>query len=289
MGESQKERPANGSVATAPGRSCGAAESEMPAVNRKSGYYGAKSPVIPVVLCRLVLFLPAMVWAVYAGWAAVQDPYAQRREKMVEEQIISRGVRDERVLETMRTVPRHLFVPQSLIPRAYTDGALSIGEGQTISQPYIVALMTELLRPEPEDIVLEVGTGSGYQAAVLARIVNHVYSIEILPSLAASAKRRLAQMGFANVTVQAGDGYLGWPEFAPFDGIIVTAAPPEIPFALLQQLKRGGRMVVPVGQSAETQALMVIEKSRTSDQITKRTVIPVRFVPMVHAPDSSMN
>ncbi|MBI3933513.1 MAG: protein-L-isoaspartate(D-aspartate) O-methyltransferase [Acidobacteria bacterium] len=208
---------------------------------------------------------------------------------MVEEQIVSRGVRDESVLEVMRAVPRHLFVPQYLMARAYTDGPLPIGEGQTISQPYIVALMTELLQAHPEDSVLEIGTGSGYQAAVLSRLVKHVYSIELLPSLAASAKLRLSQMGFANVTVRAGDGYLGWPEFAPFDAIIVTAAPPEIPPALLAQLKRGGRMVVPVGESDQSQNLMVIEKSMTSDTVSKRTVIPVRFVPMVRPPDPSVN
>ncbi|MBI2819719.1 MAG: protein-L-isoaspartate(D-aspartate) O-methyltransferase [Acidobacteria bacterium] len=230
-----------------------------------------------------------MVWAVFAVLAAAQDPYTRWRERMVEEQIVSRGVRNERVLETMRAVPRHLFVPPSLIARAYSDGALPIGEGQTISQPYIVALMTELLETHLGDSVLEVGTGSGYQAAILSRLVKQVYSIEILPRLATSAGRRLIELGFANVTVRTGDGYHGWPEFAPFDGIIVTAAPPEIPSALLAQLKRGGRMVVPVGDSGETQELMVIEKSMTSDVVTKRTVIPVRFVPMVRGADPSMN
>jgi len=272
-----------------PRRGCGEAGSEVSTVDRKSVCYCAIFSLIPIGIRRLGVFLPAMVWAVFTGLATAQDPYAQWREQMVEEQIVSRGVRDERVLEAMRSVPRHLFVPQNLVARAYRDGALPIGEGQTISQPYIVALMTELLQTHPEDSVLEIGTGSGYQAAVLARLVKHVYSIEILPSLAASATRRLSELGFANVTVRAGDGYRGWPELAPFDGIIVTAAPPEIPSALLAQLKRGGRMVVPVGDPAETQDLMVLEKSMTSDQITKRTVIPVRFVPMVRAPDPSLN
>jgi protein-L-isoaspartate(D-aspartate) O-methyltransferase len=208
---------------------------------------------------------------------------------MVEDQIVSRGVSDGRVLEALRRVPRHLFVPPGQRARAYADSALPIGEGQTISQPYIVALMTELLRPGAEDIVLEVGTGSGYQAAVLSLLAKHVYSIEILPSLAASAGRLLSELGYANVTVRAGDGYQGWPESAPFDGIIVTAAPPEIPAALVTQLKRGGRMVVPVGETSETQELILIEKSRTSDAITKRAVIPVRFVPMVRSPDPSRN
>lgn len=230
-----------------------------------------------------------MVWAASLGLAGAQDPYAQGRSQMVEDQIVSRGVTDDRVLEALRAVPRHLFVPASQRARSYTDSALPIGDGQTISQPYIVALMTELLQSQPEDVVLEIGTGSGYQAAVLSRLVKQVYSVEILPSLAAAARRRLSELGFANVTVRAGDGYRGWPERAPFDGIIVTAAPPEIPAALVAQLKRGGRMVVPVGETAATQQLMVIEKSRTSDAITKRTVIPVRFVPMVHAPNPSMN
>jgi protein-L-isoaspartate(D-aspartate) O-methyltransferase len=220
---------------------------------------------------------------------AAQDREARWRYQMVEEQIVSRGVRDERVLEAMRTVPRHLFVPPDLVERAYSDGALPIGEGQTISQPYIVALMTELLDIQPEDSVLEIGTGSGYQAAVLARLARQVYSIEIIPTLASSARQRLGEMGLKNVVVRTGDGYRGWPEFAPFDGIIVTAAPPEIPAALVAQLKRGGRMVVPVGENSESQNLMVIEKSLTSDAVTKRTVIPVRFVPMVRAPDSSKN
>ncbi|MBI4459696.1 MAG: protein-L-isoaspartate(D-aspartate) O-methyltransferase, partial [Acidobacteria bacterium] len=164
------------------------------------------------------------------------------------------------------------------------DKPLPIGEEQTISQPYIVALMSELLRPEADDRVLEVGTGSGYHAAVLSRLVRQVYTIEILPNLARSAEQRLQQLGFDNVTVRTGDGYLGWPEHAPFDGIVVTAAPPEIPSVLLAQLKRGGRMVVPVGKPGRTQNLMLLEKSKTSDQIVGRTVIPVRFVPMVPKP-----
>jgi protein-L-isoaspartate(D-aspartate) O-methyltransferase len=260
-----------------------------PAVYPRSGFDGANYPLTPCLIRRFSPLLPVMLWMLFAGLAQAQDPYTQRRERMVEEQIVFRGVRDERVLEAMRVVPRHLFVPESLMSRAYNDSPLPIGEGQTISQPYIVALMTELLRPQPEDVVLEVGTGSGYQAAVLARLVKRVYTIEILPSLADAARRRLLEMGLGNITVRTGDGYRGWPEFGPFDGIIVTAAPPEIPSALLRQLKRGGRLVVPVGESAETQDLLVIEKSQTSDQITRRTVIPVRFVPMVHAPDPSMN
>ena len=207
---------------------------------------------------------------------------------MVSEQIIARGVKDARVLAVMREVPRHLFVPSHLANQAYSDGPLPIGADQTISQPYIVALMTELLQPEQDDVVLEIGTGSGYQAAVLSRLAKQVYSIEIVPALAQSAGQRLARLGFSNLTVRTGDGYLGWPELAPFDAIIVTAAPPEIPAALLAQLKRGGRMVLPVGRSG-SQNLMVLEKSRTSEEIMQRTVIPVRFVPMVRAPATTTN
>ena len=220
--------------------------------------------------------------------ALAQDQFAELRERMVREQIIARGVSDARVLAVMREVPRHLFVASHLASQAYSDGPLPIGADQTISQPYIVALMTELLQPEQDDVVLEIGTGSGYQAAVLSRLAGQVYSIEIVTSLAQSAGQRLARLGYSNVSVKAGDGYLGWPELAPFDAIVVTAAPPEIPSALLAQLKRGGRMVVPVGRS-DSQNLMVLEKSRTSDEIVQRTVIPVRFVPMVRAPATTTN
>ncbi len=200
---------------------------------------------------------------------------------MVRDQIRARGVQDEKILRVMREVPRHLFVPPHLRGQAYQDKPLPIGEGQTISQPYIVALMTELLQPQPGDVVLEIGTGSGYQAAVLSRLVHRVYSVEILNRLGLAAEGLLERLGFTNVRVKIGDGYLGWPEYAPFDGILVTAAPPEIPPALTAQLKRGGRMVLPVGKTAKSQKLMVLEKSKTSDHIVRRTVISVRFVPMV--------
>ena len=199
------------------------------------------------------LFLSAWI-------AAASDPeeeFRKLREAMVRDQIAARGVKDERVLQVMRALPRHLFVSPRWQDQAYTDKPIPIGEGQTISQPYIVGLMTELLRPQPGDVVLEVGTGSGYQAAVLSRLARQVYTIEIIPRLAAEAARRLERLGYSNVQVKTGDGYLGWPEQAPFDGIIVTAAPPEIPPALLTQLKRGGRMVVPVGKSDKTQQLQI--------------------------------
>ena len=216
---------------------------------------------------------------------SAEKTYQRRREIMVRDQIRARGVQDEKILRVMREVPRHLFVPPHLRGQAYQDKPLPIGDGQTISQPYIVALMTELLQPQPGDAVLEIGTGSGYQAAVVSRLVKQVYSIEIMPRLSIAAEALLERLGFANVRVRIGDGYLGWPEHAPFDGILVTAAPPEIPAALTAQLKRGGRMVLPVGKAGKTQSLMLLEKSKTSDHIAERTVIPVRFVPMVRGAD----
>jgi protein-L-isoaspartate(D-aspartate) O-methyltransferase len=198
------------------------------------------------------------------------------RADMVKEQIAARGVEDARVLDAMRSVPRHRFVPEAVRDRAYDDHPLAIGRRQTISQPYIVAAMTELLAPEPEDVVLEIGTGSGYQAAVLSKLVKQVYSIEILPELAESAKRTLRENGFDNVDVIVGDGYRGLPEHAPFEGILVTAAPADVPPALVDQLAVGGRLVIPVGEW--TQDLIVIEK--TEKGITRRNVLPVRFVPM---------
>ncbi len=199
------------------------------------------------------------------------------REHMVQADIQARGVEDESVLRAMRRVERHRFVPDSLQPLAYADHPLPIGEDQTISQPYIVALMTELLSLRPEDRVLEIGTGSGYQAAVLAEIAREVYTIEIIPSLAESAEKRLKELGYQNVWVRTGDGYLGWPEQAPFDAIIVTAAPDEIPKPLIDQLKVGGRMVIPVGDFP-AQTLYLIRK--TESGIEKEEIIPVRFVPM---------
>lgn len=196
---------------------------------------------------------------------------------MVRLQIEGRGIRDVRVLQAMLRVERHQFVPFALKELAYSDRPLPIGEGQTISQPYIVALMTELLKLRGDEKILEVGTGSGYQAAVLAEIAREVYTIEILPSLALSAKKRLKELGYQNVFVQEGDGYLGWPAKAPFDGIIVTAAPEDIPKPLLDQLEMGGRMVIPVGEFPD-QVLYLVRK--TKEGIKKEEIIPVRFVPM---------
>jgi len=183
------------------------------------------------------------------------------------------------VLEALGTVPREHFVLPSLQHMAYDNTALPIAEGQTISQPLIVALMTEMLEPQSQDVVLEVGTGSGYQAAVLSRLGRAVYSVEIIPELAASAARVLSRLGYDNVTVRAGDGYAGWPEHAPFDGIIVTAAADEIPPPLLEQLRPGGRLVIPVGPRTGHQELLVVEVDEQGG-IARRSVLPVRFVPL---------
>jgi protein-L-isoaspartate(D-aspartate) O-methyltransferase len=211
-----------------------------------------------------------------------EESFAIAREHMVSRQIAARGVRDARVLATLREVPRHRFVPSSEQPYAYEDRPLPIGNGQTISQPYIVALMTELARPAATDRVLEVGTGSGYQAAVLARLVSHVYTIDIVAPLARAAATRLRELGYRNVTVRAGDGYLGWPDSAPFDIIMVTAAPDHIPQPLLEQLKPGGRMVVPVGPAVAAQQLQLIEKNG-SGELRTTAITPVRFVPLRRA------
>lgn len=201
---------------------------------------------------------------------------ARERERMLASQIEARGVRDAKTLAAMRKVPRHLFVPRELVPQAYADHPLPIGNGQTISQPYIVAFMTEALGLAGGEKVLEIGTGSGYQAAVLAEIARSVFTIEIVEPLAAESKQRLARLGYSNVSVRAGDGYLGWPEEAPFDAIIVTAAAPRIPEPLKEQLKDGGRLIAPVGD--EYQELVVL--TRRGSQFEQRRVLPVRFVPM---------
>jgi protein-L-isoaspartate(D-aspartate) O-methyltransferase len=206
-----------------------------------------------------------------------KDPEAQMRARMVETQIAARGVRDPRVLDAMRTVPRHLFVGTGLREKAYEDHPLPIPGNQTISQPYIVALMTELLELQPSDRVLEIGTGSGYQSAVLSKLCREVYSIEIVPELAERARATLAELGVPNVEVFAGDGFRGLPDRAPFDGILLTAAPSEVPQPLLDQLAMGGRLVAPVG--GFDQDLRVLE--RTPEGIRTTRLFPVRFVPFV--------
>lgn len=207
--------------------------------------------------------------------------FTAAREAMVEEQIRARGISDPRVLAAMGDTPRHRFVPETMVRDAYNDSPLPIGHGQTISQPYIVALMTELARPAAGDRALDVGTGSGYQAAVLARLVGSVHTIEIVEALAAEAKARLAD--FDNVVTHVGDGYAGLPEHAPFDVIIVAAAPAEAPPALIDQLKPGGRLVIPIGATTEVQELKLIER-RPDGRIQSRSIAPVRFVPLVRAP-----
>ena len=199
---------------------------------------------------------------------------------MVEDQIIKRGVEDQRVLDVMMVVERHKFVPEKYSESAYNDGPLPIGHGQTISQPFIVAFMTENLKLKSSHKVLEIGTGSGYQAAVLSELCDHVYTIEIVDALANEATERLEKLGFENITVRSGDGYKGWPEEAPFDRIMVTAAPEEIPELLIEQLAEGGIMVIPVGKQYEIQYLWVITKE-VGGQIKKEKILPVRFVPMV--------
>jgi len=208
--------------------------------------------------------------------------YAAARQRMVEKQLRDRNIDDSEVLEAMRTVERHTYVPAEWRSRAYEDSPLPIGHDQTISQPYIVALMTQTLAVDDDHKVLEIGTGSGYQAAILGELVDHLYTIEIVCELAERADTTLDQQGYDNITVQCGDGYEGWPEHAPFDRIIVTAAPPEIPEALVDQLKVGGRMVLPVGE--RIQQLKVVEK-KEDGTVETIDMMKVRFVPMVPGKD----
>ena len=216
-----------------------------------------------------------------------KDPYRERRERMVSQDIAGsgwgrKGVRDKAVLEAMRSVLRHKFVPDDMVRRAYADSPLPIGYGQTISQPYIVAYMTDMLKPKKGHVVLEIGTGSGYQAAVLAEIVKEVYTIEIVPELGQAAKGRFKKLGYANVEARVGDGYHGWKEHAPFDTIIVTAAASHIPPPLIEQLKPGGRMAIPVGPPFQVQQLMLVEKGKDG-KVTQRSEMPVRFVPLTRS------
>jgi protein-L-isoaspartate(D-aspartate) O-methyltransferase len=221
------------------------------------------------------LFARALLIALLAIPASAQD-YGLQRRAMVDEQIRQRGIREREVLKAMEQVPRHLFVPESVRPKAYEDAALAIGPGRAIYQPYVVALMTSLLDLDRGDKVLEVGTGTGYHAAILSRIAREVYSIEIDSTAASQASKRLSGLGYPNVFVRHGDGYQGWIEEAPFDAILLSVAPPRVPKPLIDQLRVGGKMVVPVG--GFFQDLLVITK--TADGLEKRTVIPVRVAPM---------
>jgi protein-L-isoaspartate(D-aspartate) O-methyltransferase len=207
------------------------------------------------------------------------DTFSAARDVMISRDIRGRGVTNANVLAAMAAVPRHMFVPAPGRRLAYEDHPLPIGAGQTISQPYIVAAMTELIEPQPTHTLLEIGTGSGYQAAVLARLVSHVYTIEIVESLGREATGRLASMGFTNVSVRIGDGYQGWPEHAPFDGIIVTCGAENVPPPLVEQLKPGGKMVIPVGPAMGIQSLLLVEKD-FAGKIHRRNIMDVRFVPL---------
>jgi protein-L-isoaspartate(D-aspartate) O-methyltransferase len=230
-------------------------------------------------MTSLAMILPVIVAANCPGRndPAPGESLEDRRSRMVERQIRARGVKDDRVLTAMRRVPRHLFVPEAERASAYADRPLPIGYDQTISQPYIVAYMTEAIQPTSTDRVLEIGTGSGYQAAVLSELVREVYTIEIVEPLATRARATLAELGYQNVRVRHGNGYLGWPDAAPFDKIIVTAAPDEMPAALVEQLAVGGILIAHVGRGDQT---MTIVRKNAAGTVTEKT-IEVRFVPMV--------
>ena len=215
-----------------------------------------------------------------------ETEFTARREKMVKEQILERGITDQRILNVFRKVKRHLFISPAYRPEeAYGDYPLAIEEDQTISQPYIVAIMTYAIAPENNKKVLEIGTGSGYQAAVLAELVHEVYTIEINDKLARQSKKLLDNLGYRNIHCRTGNGYLGWPEAAPFDGIIVTCAPDKIPPPLIEQLAIGGRMVIPISYSSNVQDLLLVEKL-ANGKLKKTNLIPVLFVPMIHAGDA---
>ncbi len=237
-------------------------------------------------MCSLRAWGICLLLAMAPG--AMADAWTASRLQMVraiEEDVratswqIGRRELQQSVMAVMGEVPRHRFVPLSMRPMAYLNRPLPIGHGQTISQPYIVALMTDLLQPDADDVMLEIGTGSGYQAAVLSRLVRKVYSIEIIPELGESAGKRIAELGYDNVHTRTGDGYYGWPEVAPFDGIVVTAAAGHVPPPLVRQLRVGARMIIPVGDRFSVQHLLLVEK-HDEDSISTRQVLPVRFVPL---------
>jgi len=221
-----------------------------------------------------------MLAATACGQRPTPSDFAAQRQLMVQQQLVARGINNEGVLAAMGKVPREEFVPLDLRTETYEDGPLPIGHGQTISQPYIVAFMTQQLRPQTSDRVLEIGTGSGYQAAILAKLVKEVYSVEIVEPLAKGAEATLARLGYTNIHLKVGDGYKGWPEEAPFDAIIVTCAPDKVPQPLVDQLKEDGRMVIPVGERF-AQELYLLEKK--NGQLKESVTLPVRFVPMLRS------
>lgn len=226
-------------------------------------------------MSRILLFLIYSISLIPSE--SFQDQYAGLRDKMVLDQIERRGVSHKETLKAMRTVPRHLFVPEQMQTYAYEDRPLAIGNSQTISQPYIVAFMTASINPDSSYRVLEIGTGSGYQAAVLSEIVKEVYTIEIIPELSEQAQKRFSELGYKNIHPKIGDGYNGWQEKAPFDAIIVTAAPPEVPQPLIDQLREGGKLIIPVGPKYQVQSLQLITKK--NGKIKTQNLFPVRFVP----------
>lgn len=228
---------------------------------------------------KFILFTLSIIAYFFIYIQSDSEEFKKLRERMVNLQIRARGVSDEAVLKAMKTVPRHLFVPKNRISDAYNDGPIPIGYGQTISQPFIVAYMTEVINPIKCKKVLEIGTGSGYQAAILAEIVDSVYTIEIITELYRESKERLEKLGYKNIKVKNGDGYYGWKEYAPFDAIVVTAAAEYVPPPLLEQLSEGGKMVIPVGSPLFVQNLVLIEKK--GGKIHSKNLMPVRFVPFV--------
>lgn len=225
---------------------------------------------------KAIFILPILLTA-FTSCVAQEDKHVKMREQMVKEQIENRGIKNQPTLNAMRKVPRHKFVPPNLIERAYGDGPLPIGYGQTISQPYIVAYMTAAINPKPNQKVLEIGTGSGYQAAALAEIVDSVFTIEIITELYKSSDKRLKDLGYKNIVCKNADGYYGWEKYAPFDAIVVTAAAEYIPPPLIKQLKDGGKMIIPVGSPFLNQTLILVEK--IDGKITTTSLLPVRFVP----------
>jgi len=227
--------------------------------------------------CIPVFFLSILLLSIISAYS--QDVYEKKRQIMVEKDIRRRGITDKKVLDVMGKTLRHLFVEEHLRDAAYEDYPLPIDEGQTISQPYVVALMTEALRLKPSDRVLEIGTGSGYQAAILAEIVKEVYTIEIRKGLAEKAEKRLKEMGYKNVKVKYGDGYFGWEEYTPFDAIIITAAANHIPPPLIKQLKEGGRLIIPLGSTVYSQTLILAIKKK--GELNLQEITSVRFVPMI--------
>jgi len=251
-------------------------------IDKRAATVNRRTPVgllvLVLIACTISSCLPPAATSPPPTASAATDPFAAERELMVANHLRARDITDDTVLAAMAAVPRHHFVPEEYLRQAYGDHPLPIGYGQTISQPYIVALMTQLAEVKPGDKVLEVGTGSGYQAAVLAEVGAEVYSVEIIPELAATARQQLDELGYTSVTTAVRDGYYGWSEHSPFDAIVVTAAPDHVPPSLIQQLVDGGRLVIPVGPPGAYQTLWLIE--RKGDDLARRSIGLVRFVPL---------